>query len=102
MTGNSHHSREFRDKVAKEAIESQNSKATAKKYELKVSNVYNWVKSYRRRELNKDDKSIKDYQKIIDDKDLEIQILKELLKKTTVALVPDMKSLKLSSSKDTQ
>lgn len=91
MKGKSNHTKEFREEVAKEAIESGNATATAKKYEVSPRNVYGWMKVYRDKNINQSKKTNRNYEKIIEEKDLEIMILKELLKKTTAALVPESK-----------
>lgn len=90
-------SRDFRTRVAREAIESGNQSATAKKYKLSPGTLYSWVKNYRNLDIKTKIKKARDYESELADKDLEIQILRELLKKTTVALVPDSKSLKFLS-----
>ena len=85
----SSYSKEFREKVAKEAIESHNSRATAKKYELKVTTVYGWVKSFKNKDLGQDKRTIFQLRKELQEKELENKILKELLKKTTQTLIKD-------------
>lgn len=87
--GKSSYSKEFRAKIAKEAIESQNAKATAEKYELKPTTVYSWVKSFKGKDLVESTKTLSQMQKELNEKDLEIKILKELLKKTTQTLIKD-------------
>jgi len=88
-SGKSSHSKEFREKVAKEAIESRNTKATAEKYELKPSTVYCWVKVFKNKDITQNQKPLSQMKKELDEKDLEIKILKELLKKTTQILIKD-------------
>jgi transposase-like protein len=88
-SGKSSHSREFREKVALEAIESENIRATASKYELKPTTVYGWVKVFKNKDILKRNKTLSQMQKDLDEKDLEIRILKELLKKTTLTLIKD-------------
>lgn len=87
--GKSNHSSDYRNKVAQEAIESGNMKATASKYSLPATTVYSWVQVLKNKNLTQNKKTISQFQKEIDEKDLEIKILKELLKKTTQTLIKD-------------
>lgn len=89
MKGKSEYTKEYRQKIAQEAIESNNAKATAEKYKLKPTTVYSWVKAYKNKDVTESKKSISQLKKELDDKDLEIKILKELLKKTTQTLIKD-------------
>ena len=88
-SGRSSHSKEFREKVALEAIESDNVRATASKYDLRPTTVYGWVKAFKNKDIIKRNKTLTQMQKELDEKDLEIRILKELLKKTTLTLIKD-------------
>lgn len=87
--GRSSHPKEFREKVAQEAIESGNQRATAEKYDLKPSIVYGWVRTLQSKDKNQAKKNINQLQKELEEKDLEIRVLKELLKKTTQTLIKD-------------
>lgn len=89
MKGVSNHSKELREKIAREAIETGNFKAVAERYSVKLSLLYAWAKSYRNREISAKNKSIRDYEKELREKDLEIKILQELLKKTTNVLIKE-------------
>lgn len=89
MKGKTQFSREFREKMAKEAIESGNTAATAKKNNLDVRNLYSWVKSYKNRGLDLERKSTKKLLKELEESRMEIAILRELLKKTTNVLIQD-------------
>ena len=73
---------EFKKKVLQEVDEVQNTSLVAKKYSLAPSTVFTWRKSLQFKEINSKEKSIKELKKELADKELENQVLKELLKKT--------------------
>ncbi len=73
---------DFKLKVLKEAEELGNTSLVAKKYSLTPSTVFTWKKSLENKELTIKEKSVKALQKELADKELENQVLKELLKKT--------------------
>lgn len=87
--GRSTHTREFREKVAQEAIESGNQRATAEKYDLKPSIVYGWVRTLQSKDKNQTKRNISQLQKELAEKELENKVLRELLKKTTQTLIKD-------------
>lgn len=89
MKGISSHSKEMREKIAREAVETGNFKAVAERYNVKLPLLYGWAKSYRNRDINAKNKSIRDHEKELREKDLEIKILQELLKKTTNVLIKE-------------
>lgn len=87
MSGNSRYSLEQREAIVREAREVGNIRAVADKHGLNVRLVYGWVKAFRNKEFNQHRKSIRQLEKELADKELENQILKELLKKTTQAWI---------------
>lgn len=89
MKGRSKHSKEFREKIAQEAITTSNTKSVADKYSLNPQTVYSWVKTFKNKEKNQAKKTIKQLEQELADKELENKILKELLKKTTQTLIKD-------------
>lgn len=89
MKGESSHSRDMREKIAKEAIETGNTRAVADRYKIEPALLYGWVKTFRNKEITAKNKSIRDYEKELREKDLEIKILQELLKKTTNVLIKE-------------
>ena len=89
MKAKSHHTKEFREKIVQEAIESNNSKAVAEKYSLNAQTVYTWVRSFKNKEKNETKKTVKQLQQELADSELENRVLKELLKKTTQTLIKD-------------
>ena len=89
MSGKSKHPFEFREKVAQEAIETGKIKAVAARYELDPTLVYGWVRTLRNKAAIQSKKSIRQYQKELEEVQLEVQVLRELLKKTTNALIKE-------------
>ena len=80
---------EFKTQVTKEAIETNNTALVAKKHGLSQRTVYNWFS----KEINKDSiskkKNLKAVEKRNQELELENQILKALLKKTTNVLIKE-------------
>lgn len=80
---------EFKAQVTKEAIETNNTALVAKKHGLSQRTVYNWFS----KEINKDSiskkKNLKTIEKRNQELELENQILKALLKKTTNVLIKE-------------
>lgn len=87
--GKSTFSKEQREKIAQEAIETGNQKAVAEKYGIKPTSLYGWVKAFRTKGVQQKNKSAKAYEKEVEDLKLEVKILKELLKITTQTLIKD-------------
>ena len=83
------YSNEFKRKLVKEAEETGNIKAVAAKYSVHPSSLYYWISNLKNKERNQRKKTIKQLQKELDDSQLEVKVLKELLKKTTQALIKD-------------
>lgn len=83
------HSKEFKQKLIQECLETGNCSAVAKKHEVKTTTLYSWVRAHKNKELFSKNKSIKQYQKELEEKELEIKILQELLKKTTNVLIKE-------------
>jgi len=77
-----HYDLAFKRKVLQEADEVQNTSLVAKKYSLAPSTVFTWKRSLQFKDLNGKEKSIRELKKELADKELENQVLKELLKKT--------------------
>lgn len=101
---------DFKKKVAKEALQVGNNTAVGKKYNTSEGNVRSWIKKYYEspieilaknaigtplkgtvKDLKDAKKKIDYYVKIIGEKELEIQVLKDLLKKLNVRLPQSMK-----------
>lgn len=76
------YSSELKDQVIKEVLEVGSTSVVAKKHGLNTKTVFNWVKGFKNKDLIEDRKTIKFLNKKIQDQDLEIQVLRELLKKT--------------------
>ena len=76
------YSQEFKDQIIQEVKDVGNASAVAKKHGLNLTTVHTWVKKEARLPMEDSQKKIKQLEKQLADKDLENQILKELLKKT--------------------
>ena len=76
------YSPEFKAQVTKEAIETNNTAIVAKKHGLSQRTVYNWFSKEVNKESNTKKKSMKALEKELSEAQLEIAILKDLLKKT--------------------
>ena len=87
--GKSNFTKEQREKIAQEAIESNHQKAVAEKYGIKTTLLYGWVKAFRDKGIQQKNKSAKAYEQELEDLKLENKVLKELLKKTTQTLIKD-------------
>lgn len=80
---------ELKEKIIKEAIETNRQKAVATKYGIPATTIYAWVRAYRMKNLSESNKTKKEYEAQISDLELENKVLKELLKKTTLTLIKD-------------
>lgn len=87
--GKTSHTKHFKNKLVKEAEETGNIKAVADKYDIQPPTLYSWVRNSKNREQNQNKKTVKQLQKELADSELENKVLKELLKKTTQALIKD-------------
>ena len=81
MKDKKNYSKELKEKVVQEALETGKIGAVADKYEIKRTTVYGWIKSNKNKEKNQTRKTIRQLEKELADKDLENRVLKELLKK---------------------
>ncbi len=103
------HSDDFKKQVVKEALETGNSSLVGRKYNISPSIVARWVRAQKVNpidnmtkkalqtlpELSQDPKEIKkameqntQLKKLLGEKELEIEILRDLLKKTGIPLPP--------------
>lgn len=83
------HTKEFKNKLIKEAEETGNTKAVAEKYDVQPPTLYSWVRSLKNKDKSQAKKTIRQLEQELADSELEVQVLKELLKKTTQALIKD-------------
>ena len=80
--GNTRYSTELRRQVLKDLEELKSAPLVAKKHGIPVHAIYRFKKEYQHApEINKD-KKIKELHSKLDEKELEIKILRDLLKKT--------------------
>ncbi len=75
-------STELKEQVVQEIKEVGSIKIVADKHGLSPKTVHNWVKASKSGDGMKEYKQIKSLHQQLKDKDLEIRVLKELLKKT--------------------
>jgi transposase len=91
---------EFKEKVIKEAIETGNQSLVGRKYDLNKSLVSHWVRSYKgngrsgngiskKEEMKKILQENQRLKNLLGEKDLEIAILQDLVKKTNRRIVKD-------------
>jgi transposase len=73
---------EFKSQLIKEASEASNATIVAKKHGVPVGTIHTWMNSNASKKVKEDTKSFKSLQKKLAEKELENQILKDLLKKT--------------------
>jgi len=105
------YSYEFKQQVIKEAIETGNNSIVARRYELSSSMVSRWVREYENdnfnfksknnsleinpNEISKENQQLSQentqLKKILGEKDLEIEILKDLIKKQNPHLLTKLK-----------
>ncbi|OIJ17974.1 transposase [Anaerobacillus alkalidiazotrophicus] len=99
------HPKEFKIQVAKELIKTGNAALVARRYELSPNMVNRWVKEYKNgkfddhsstgdtvaletKELSQENDQLK---KLLGEKDLEIAILRDLIKKKNPHLLKNLK-----------
>ncbi len=89
MKGKSNFTQEQREKITAEALEIGKIKIVADRYQIPVTLLYGWVKALKNKKIRESKKSDRDFEKELAERDLEIKILRELLKKTTQTLIKD-------------
>lgn len=99
------HPKEFKIQVSKEAIDTGNAAVVARRYELSSNMVNRWVKEYKEgkfdlvnstvnstpletKKLSQENDQLK---KLLGEKDLEIAILRDLIKKKSPHLLKSLK-----------
>jgi transposase len=98
------HSKEFKLQVVKEALEVGNKALVARRYELSPNLVQRWVKAYEDGQLGQEmvthsssaevkklEEENEQLKKLLGEKDLEIAILRDLIKKKNPHLLKDWK-----------
>ncbi len=85
---------EFMNQVTKEAIDSNNVPAVAKKFDIPAGTIYGWVAKVKNKpklELNSKDQEIRRLKKQLEDEKLKNMIMSDLLKKTYQIWEPEKK-----------
>ncbi len=72
-----------KEQVLKEVKETGNVAIVAKKHKMPVTTIHSWLKKEQKKETKATSKSVKNLEKQLADRELEIKILKDLLKKRT-------------------
>ena len=100
-----HHPKEFKIQVCKEAIDTGNAAVVARRFDLSSNMVNRWVKEYKEgkyddmglgvdttplesKKLSQENDQLK---KLLGEKDLEIAILRDLIKKKSPHLLKNLK-----------
>lgn len=83
------YSKEFKNQIIKECIETNNYNVVAKKHNVPPTTVYTWLRRDKNKLKIKNNKSQHAIEKELADAKLEIAILKELLKKTNQLWLKD-------------
>jgi transposase len=108
------HSNEFKRQVVKEALEVGNKASVARRYEISPNLVQRWVKAYQEgqleeatvidssAEVKKLEEENEQLKKLLEEKDLEIAILRDLIKKKNPHLRKNWKYPNSGSRKDIQ
>lgn len=79
------YSLEEKQQILREVEDTGNVLVVARKHNIPQSTIHSWIRSSNRSELRKREVSVRQLKKQLLDKDLEIKILKDLLKKTNQA-----------------
>lgn len=85
------YSQDFKDKLVKEYLEVGSLTEVSARHGLAVNTLRSWVLKQDQNFINKqkEKKSLRDMEKELEKKDIEIRILKELLKKTNQVWLKD-------------
>lgn len=76
------YSKEFKEQILKECMETNQYNVVARKHKVPVTTVYTWIKRDKNKSKIQNAKGQKAVEKELADAKLEIKVLKELLKKT--------------------
>ncbi len=76
------YSNEVKIQVLAEIKEVGSIEAVARKHGISGKTIHNWLRNERNKDVNDNNKTVRELQKIIDSRDRQIEVLKSLLKKT--------------------
>ena len=76
------YSKELKEQVVKECIETNNYAAVSSKHDIPVTTIYGWIKRHKNKQKKESRSNIKGLEAKLKDVELENRILKELLKKS--------------------
>lgn len=74
-----------KDQILKEVSDTGNVTVVARKHGVPDSTIHTWLSRVKNHDANQKNQTLKNLKKQLSDKDLEISILKDLLKKTNQA-----------------
>ena len=83
------YSQEFKDQIIQEVKAVGNVASVARKHNITVTTVHSWIRKQVRKPMDDLAKRNRELERELEDKELEVQILKELLKKTNAAWLGD-------------
>ena len=73
---------DFREQIIRECLEVGSTSAVCNKHGLNLKTVSTWVRNYKNRDEIQDQKQVRQLHRKLADAELEIKVLKSLLKKT--------------------
>ncbi len=76
------YSRELKEQVAKECIETNNYAAVSSKHDIPVTTIYGWIKRHKNKQKKESQSNVNELEAKLKDVKLENRVLKELLKKS--------------------
>ncbi len=76
------YSNEIKVQVLAEIKEVGSIEAVARKHDISGKTIHNWLRAERNKDVNDANKSVRQLEKTIAERDLQIEVLKSLLKKT--------------------
>ncbi len=76
------YSKELKEQVVKECIETNNYAAVSNKHDIPVTTIYGWIKRHKNKQKKENRSNVKELEVELKDVKLENRILKELLKKS--------------------
>ena len=76
------YSKELKEQVVKECIETNNYAAVSSKHDIPVTTIYGWIKRHKSKQKKQSRSNVKGLEAELKDVKLENRILKELLKKS--------------------
>lgn len=73
---------DFKVQILNEVKEVGSVEAVARKHQVSGKTIHNWLRAERNKDVNESNKQVRQLEKIIHERDQQIEVLKSLLKKT--------------------